>query len=282
MNACGLIRSGARRIAERRISRRFTVIISAVAILAALMAAPATNLRADVTIDYARGVAIPAIQDLEPKIDVPVSIDALEEWARRTIRGARVVDLTGLDPVTARELVSVAAVLSQALELNVEILAPSARWNLLTGGPSAGSPMFADRFGVGFDPDFWSRYRARAAQISGTIATASTDPHVREYAAHEIAHVWADTVSLLAPPETTGALRMLVETYRSSQGREAVVSELGPYAWSGGGDYAGDTWRETWAEAFAHYATDHAGTSRATRSLVERALLLNALLLSRH
>jgi hypothetical protein len=71
-----------------------------------------------------------------------------------------------------------------------------------------------------------------------------------------------------------------VEAYRSTQGREAVVSELGPYAWSGGGDYTRHTWRETWAEAFARYATDRAHTSRATRSLVERALLLNATLRS--
>ncbi|MHB0980358.1 MAG: hypothetical protein ACYC5Q_09885 [Thermoleophilia bacterium] len=274
------IRTSTSEIYGRRVPRWVAVVISAAAMLSAFMAAPTTHPRVDVTIDYARGIAIPIIQDLEPGVDVPLSGDILEEWARHNVRGVRVVDLTGLDPVTARELVSVAAGLSQALELDVEVLAPTARWNEVTGQPSAESPMFANRFGVGFNPSWWSAYRARTIHTSEAVAGADTDPHAREYAAHEIAHVWEDAVSTLAPPETAEALRALVEAYRSTRGREAVVSELGSYAWSGGGDYTRHTWRETWAEAFAHYATDRAHTSRATRSLVERALLLNATLRS--
>ncbi len=259
-----------------RVPRAIAIAVSAIAMLSALMGAPATSHSVDLAIDSARGIPIPLIRDLEPAADLPHSRAALEEWAHHNVRGLRVIDLTGIDLVTARELVSVAAGLSRDLGLDVKVLAPSARWNELTGQPSADSPMFANRFGVGVDPAWWTAYRNRAAGNSGNTTAESTDPHVREYAAHEIAHVWEDTASALGSPETARALHTLIEDYRSALGRDAVVSELGSYAWNGGGDHPGDAWRETWAEAFAHYATDIARTSQATRALVARALLLNA------
>lgn len=249
----------------------------AIAVLIALcapMAAPATNSREEVTIDSARSAATRRLPDLEPGAEVPWTTDALASWARQNVRGLRVVDLAGLDPLTARELVSTAALLSQALEFEVAVIVPAARWNETTGQPSADSPMFANRFGVGFDAAWWSSYRALATGASGEGAGPATDPHVRLYAAHELAHVWEDSVSNAAPEAAAGAVRVLVEAYRVSQGGPAVTAELGEYAWAGSRDRTADRWRETWAEAFARYAVDRSAVSAATRSLVQRALLL--------
>ncbi|MHB8868210.1 MAG: hypothetical protein ACYC6T_03045 [Thermoleophilia bacterium] len=269
-----LIATAARTIRGVRIPPALAIAISTMTMLSALMGAPATQQGVDVAIDSARGTAIPFMRDLQPAADLPYSRAALEQWAHHNVRGLRVVDLTGIDLVTARELVSVAAGLSWDLQLDVEVLAPRARWNELTGQPSADSPMFANRFGVGVDPTWWTAYRARATANSGSTPAASTDPHVRRYVAHEIAHVWEDTVS--ASAEMTRGLRTLVEDYRSALGQDAVISELGPYGWTGGSDDPTDAWKETWAEAFAHYATDRTRTSQATRALVARALLMYA------
>ncbi|MHB1343953.1 MAG: hypothetical protein ACYCX3_06295 [Thermoleophilia bacterium] len=274
MDPRSLIATAGRTIRGVRVPPALAIAISTMTMLSALMGAPATPRGVDLAIDSALGTAVPFMRDLQPPGDLPHSRVALEQWAHRHVRGLRVVDLTGIDLVTARELVSVAAGLSWDLHVDVEVLAPRARWNELTGQPSADSPMFANRFGVGVDPTWWSAYRARAAGNSGNTPATSTDPHVRAYAAHEIAHVWEDTVSARASSETARGLRILVENYRSALGKDAVICELGSYGWNGGSDDPRDAWKETWAEAFAHYATDRARTSQATRALVARALLL--------
>lgn len=206
----------------------------------------------------------------------PVGASAPTRDLTAEIPGSREVDLSGMDPALQPEFLRVVAGVARHYGLRVPFILPRARWNGVTGAPSAGAHMFASDLGIGFDPGVWNERRSPSVLLSVAHSphTAANGKTFAGLVVHEMGHVLLAErfgVGLLADDN---AARLLVQEYRLRQGADGITAELGAYAWRGSRERAQEAWQETFAEAFAASYLDPHSLSEATSRLVARVLRL--------
>ncbi|MHB8870210.1 MAG: hypothetical protein ACYC6T_17830 [Thermoleophilia bacterium] len=193
------------------------------------------------------------------------------------IPGARRIDLTGMDPGLRGEFLRVVAEVARAYDLDVPYILPAGHWNEKTGAPSAGGHMFASDLGIGFDPAVWNAENSESVLLSVAQSphTAANGKSFTGLVAHEMGHVLLGQRFGIGILEKRNPARVLVEEYRLDQGADAVIRELGHYAWTGSRGRAQEAWQETFAEAFAAYTLDPRSVSAATRAMVAKVVRLS-------
>lgn len=186
------------------------------------------------------------------------------------IPGSRRIDLTGMDPGLQQEFLEVVATIAREYELDVPYILPAVHWNEVTGAPSAGGHMFASDLGIGFDPEVWSSETSESVLLSLAQSphAAANGKSFRGLIVHEMGHVLLAQRFGVGILEERNPARMLVEEYRLMQGTDAIIRELGNYAWVGSPRQSREAWQETFAEAFAAYTLDPQSVSATTRAMV--------------
>ncbi|MHB1414944.1 MAG: hypothetical protein ACYC1C_06795 [Chloroflexota bacterium] len=209
-----------------------------------------------------------AVPDTVAESPLIVGLDQMASSPR--IPGARRIDLAGMDPELQGEFLQVVAAVAREYGLDVPYILPAAHWNEVTGAPSAGGHMFASDLGIGFDPAVWSSETSKNVLLSLARSphAAANGKSFRAVVVHEMGHVLLGQRLGIEILEKRNPARVLVEEYRLEQGADAVIQELGHYAWTGSRGRAQEAWQETFAEAFAAYYLDPQSTSATTRALV--------------